>query len=75
MHIFTVGKFNFHLSDLLSKDSVLAVDWFLLDLCFFKFVDQEFNISLDFCEFGDSPSKFLILVNKVLKMDISEVVT
>ena len=75
VHVFAIGKFNFHLSDLLPENGVLVVYWFLFELCFFEFVDQEFNISLDFGEFGDSPSEFFILIDKVLKMDVSEVVT
>ena len=75
MHILTISKFDLHLSNLLSQNSVLIEDRFLLDLCLFKFVNQKLNISLNLSQLGNSSPEFFILVNKVLKVDVSEVVT
>lgn len=75
MHILTISKFDLHLSDLLPQNSILIEDRFLLDLCLFKFVNQKLNIPLNLSQFGNSSPEFFILVNKVLKVDVSEVVT
>ena len=75
MHILTISKFDLHLSHLLPQNSVLIEDRFLLDLCFLKFVNQKLNIPLNLSQLGNSSPEFFILVNKVLKVDVPEVVT
>jgi hypothetical protein len=63
VHTLAVRKLDLILSHLLPHDVVFVEERLLLSLCIFELVDEELDISLDFCEFRDPSAEFFVLVD------------